>query len=147
MKKSIIICSIITALSLLTSCSVPKTMYEEYAGFLDYSAYMNEGIFLTESNSVNFEYEPLGSVSALVYSGEHVVSLTKQTEENEIYGKRTTTKSKTEWKRALPKDALEIAVSQAVSKGANGLINIKVEPADTQTRSGFLVTGMAIRRK
>lgn len=56
------------------------------------------------------------------------------------------------WKVASPEDALEAAVAQVASKGGDELINIKITPtteidASKTTRFGFLVTGMAIKRK
>ncbi|MGV8136029.1 MAG: hypothetical protein AB2L20_12505 [Mangrovibacterium sp.] len=61
MKKIFLALSI----AILTSC----VTYSPLVNFVDYSAYNNDGMFLTESNSVNFDYTPVGSINVLLYSG------------------------------------------------------------------------------
>lgn len=151
MKTKAYLLTIIMVAFMLTSCA-PKVLYTKSVGFVDYSAYQHKGIFLTESNSVNFEYEAIGSVTAVVYSGNVVLSQTQYIDKNDTYGDNTTVKTKKGWKVASPEDALEAAVAQVTSKGGDGLINIKITPsteidASKTTRSGFLITGMAIKRK
>lgn len=151
MKIKLRFLTMIAATFLLTSCA-PKVLYTKYVGFVDYSAYQDKGMFLTESNSVNFEYNAIGSVTSVVYSGKAIVSQSEQIENNDIYGEHRTVQNKMGWKVASPEDALEAAVAQVASKGGDGLINIKITPtteidASKTTRSGFLVTGMAIKRK
>lgn len=151
MKTKAIAIATIGALFMLSSCA-PKILYTESIGFVDYSSYLSKGIFLTESNSVSFEYDAIGSVTVSVFSGNTVISQTQQVDKNDIYGEKTRISNKMGWRAASPESALEAAVSQAVSKGANGLINIKISPAtevysSKTVRSGYLVTGMAIKRK
>ncbi|WP_304649350.1 hypothetical protein [uncultured Duncaniella sp.] len=151
MKIKLHILAMIVVAFLFASCS-QKILYTESVGFVDYSTYLNEGIFLTESNSVNFEYDAIGSVSAVVYSGDAVVSQSEQVDKNEIYGERTKVKNKVGWKAASPDDALNAAVAQVRKQGGNGLINIKITPTTEidnakRVRTGFLITGMAIKRK
>lgn len=138
--------------SLLTSCA-PKILYTESVGFVDYSSYLKDGIFLTESNSVSFDYDAMGSVTVVVYSGDvSVKDGDKITKADDIYGTDKYVKSKMVWRAASPEGALDAAVAKAVEKGGDGLINIKISPTTEignykAPRSGFLVTGMAIRRK
>ena len=151
MKAKFTISTAIVLGLMLTSCS-PKILYSEAVGFVDYSTYQDQGMFLTESNSVNFEYDAIGSVTVVVYSGNTVVSPTSRVEANDIYGDETTIQSKMKWKSASPEDALNAAVKQVSNKGGNGLINIKITPTteigtSRTSRSGFLVTEMAIKRK
>ena len=57
---------------MLTSCATSAISYPEpygFSTFLDYSPLTNKGIYVTESNSVSFDYKILGSVSATEVSG------------------------------------------------------------------------------
>ncbi len=149
--KATFFLSVVLTIFLLASCA-PKISYTKSVGFVDYSVYQNKGIFLTESNSVNFEYDAIGSVTAVIYSGDAVLTQKKNVDKNDIYGEQTTVQNKMGWKTANPEDALEAAVSEVISKGGDGLINIKITPTtevgtSKTARSGFLVTGMAIKRK
>ena len=53
-------------LILLSSC-YPKMIRSSYV--LDYRKCSGDGFFITESNSVNFKYQPIGSVSSELISG------------------------------------------------------------------------------
>lgn len=114
--------SLIFAMAVLTSCSVP---YIKAIGYIDYTMYDN-GFFVTESNSVSFKYESLGSISALVLSGYQD-------------GK---------YVRAYAQDGVTAIVEKAMGERANGVINLKFYPYTdfTTKQSGFFVTGMAIRK-
>lgn len=151
MKYKLLFLITIVPTVLFSSCA-PKVLYTSNVGFVDYSSYQNEGIFLSESNSVNFEYDAIGSVTAVVFSGEAVLSQTQHVDKDEMYGEYTTVKNKMGWKTARPEDALNEAVTQVKSRGGNGLINIKITPTTEMTaskvvRSGFLVSGMVIKRQ
>ena len=61
MKKLVLIIVVITLASYET--------FFPLVSFVDYSSYNDDGIFLTESNSVSFKYEPIGSVNVILYSG------------------------------------------------------------------------------
>lgn len=150
MKIKTQLSALIVAAFLLSSCS-QKIFYAKSVSIVDYSAYQRQGMFLTESNSVNFEYEAIGSVTVVVFSGNVVMAQTSHVEKSDLYGEQTVVSKKMGWKTASPEDALEAAVAQAAAKGGDGLINIQISPtteidASKNTRSGFLVTGMAIKR-
>lgn len=138
----------ISAVILLTSC----VSLSPIVNFIDYSAYNDDGIFLTESNSVNFTYEPVGSVQVLLYSSyrqKEPVSkeLAKERKmEDAIYGSSST--NLTVYQGATASDALNLAVNQAKKKGANAIINLKCDyfPAAKNAPSGWVVSGMAIRK-
>lgn len=59
MKKALLLffCAII-----LSSCAIYLPAPKSIIGMVDYSGLINRGIFVTESNSVSFEYEPVGSI-------------------------------------------------------------------------------------
>lgn len=133
----------------LTSCS-PKVLYQTNVGYIDYSEYAKEGMFLTESNSVSFDYTPLGSVSATVFSGN--VERTRPDRFNYVDANGVRQDEKySQWKEATPEDAIEVAVVKAKEQGGDGIINIKIEPfstvTDKATRTGLIVSGMVIKRK
>ncbi|MDH6304658.1 uncharacterized protein YbjQ (UPF0145 family) [Parabacteroides sp. PF5-5] len=129
--KKIVILFVLTAM--LSSC-VTHQKYREYSAFIDYSQYMKEGFFLTESNSVNFDYIPVGNVSSLIVGGKS--------------GKKTIYVSHD--------DALWLLYSKAKEMKANGIINLKFtyisgnSYSDGYTShvgySSISVSGMAIRR-
>lgn len=138
----------IFAVVLLTSC----VSLSPIVNFIDYSAYNADGIFLTESNSVNFKYEPIGSVQVLLYSSfrqKEPVSkeLAKERKmEDAIYGSSST--NRTVYQGATASEALNLAVSQAKNKGANAIINLKCDyfPASKNAPSGWIVSGMAVHK-
>jgi uncharacterized protein YbjQ (UPF0145 family) len=125
MKKTLILFAITF---LLGGCSVIKT-YKEDVSIISYSDY--KGFFISESNSVSFEYEPIGSVVASVSSGY----------------------DDTEYITASPGDLLYIMCDEAKKKKANGIINLKIsyEFEYNQYTNQYSIksvngTGMAIKR-
>jgi len=119
MKKVLLGVLIVTALS---GCrSIP---YESYSTFLDYSSYTTQGFFLSESNSVSFEYKALGSLTGTVSDGD----------------------DKGEFKRAYMDDAVKVMIDKAKEVGANGIINIKYDIINTNDRITIIARGMAIKK-
>ena len=144
------IISIAVVAMLLTACA-PKTYYNTSIGYINYSKYSESGIFLTESNSVNFDYTPLGSVSVTILSGN--VKKTRPNRYNYVdaFGNRPDEKY-TEWVVASPEEAIHLATQKAMEQGGNGIINLKFEPIthvvdSKHSQSGILLTGMVIRKK
>lgn len=111
----------------LTSC-----MFKPYIVYSEISYYDEfEGFFITESNSVSFEYEPVGSITAMVENGF-------------LKGK---------YIKASTKDALRILYNEAEKSGANGIINLKFsyvwehdKNSNITTLKGVIATGMAINK-
>ena len=66
---------------LLNSCGMVK--YAEYSSILKYNEY--EDFFITESNSVNFPYEPVGGVNSLIKSGYYKRKYIAATAEDALY--------------------------------------------------------------
>lgn len=101
MKNSILL--IVTLFILVSSCvTLPQPSFE--IGVIDYSPLLNNGIFVTESNSVNFDYTALGSVIAIEKGG---------------------------WNNGIKKRPSTEVVFNGIIKeleniGANGLINLNV---------------------
>lgn len=110
----------------LSSCGMMK--YAEYSTTLNYNRFKN--FFITESNSVSFDYEPIGSVSSMVVSGY-------------VKSKRI---------EASADDALEVLYEEARQSNANGIINLKITYEWNRDKSGAITSlkcvsasGMAIR--
>lgn len=111
---------------------------------IDYTSYYNEGFFITESNSVSFDYEPVGSFVTTVISGT-----VRQTQRHR--GRNVT---RTVNKVMDHSDALNELVYQCKQKGADAVINVKYrvlhkaksyDPNNTET--SYEISGMAIKRK
>lgn len=146
MKKLRLTAFLFTSL-LLGSC----VSYQPVTNYVDYSAYSQSGMFLTESNSVSFEYQPMGSVQVLLYDG-YVPTLKAKTQERSknkedgiYYQSGYTSQTK---RNATLKDALGMAVEVAKENGGNGIINLRYEylPKWKMTPGRWQVTGMAIKK-
>ncbi len=142
----------------LFGCSVHKTPYVSTAVVLDYSEYTNKGFFLSESNSVSFDYKALGSVSAVSTGGYEVLSTTERKNmQDDVYTSQEPSKSVKygKYKAASSKDALSSLCNKAMEIGANGVINISTSyiPGTYDSKTGallsgnsYVITGMAIRK-
>ena len=103
MKKILTLCAF--AALMMSSCVTP-IKFQQNAGFIDYS--MFPGMFLTESNSVNFDYQPIGSLYAEETSGEYQV-VKKKIGNNEIYGDEYAVVD-SKYRHANPQSALQQAL-------------------------------------
>lgn len=151
--KKILFISICTML--LASCAV-KYPYKRYSSAIDFSEVTRAGFFLSESNSVSFPYEPVGSVTAVVESGYEVVGQQKNQTPDEVYSYQDLAKMKFgKYKYATPEDAISELISSAQELGANGIINLKTTYGSAiydkngaiVSPSSYVVSGMAIKRK
>ena len=153
MKKTVFMLAL---LPLMFSCStIGKFPYVQEASIMDYSQYEKKGLFITEANSVSFEYKAVGSVSAKVESGFEVIGGKKvKAIGDDIYQKQMTTKTKVSYGEfvAAPSQALELLYQKSVENRANGIINLKISPITQYTQdygnviTGYFATGMAIRK-
>ncbi len=139
---------------LLTSCAV-KYPYKRYSSTIDFSDATRAGFFLTESNSVSFPYEPIGSVSAVVESGFEVIGQNKEQTKDDIYSYSELAKLKFgKYKFAEPEDAISELISAAQKLGANGIINLNLrytgaiydKNGNIISPSSYVVSGMAIKK-
>lgn len=146
MKKSIIIA---IAAAFLTSCA-PKMQYVANSAYINYQTYADQGVYITESNSVSFEYSPLGSVSATVFPGYVKAVRPSQYGYTDLNGNPQLTEEYNKWQPADVNDAIALAVEKAKEQGGNGIINFKIQPTSETdgkvARYGFLVSGMVIRK-
>lgn len=140
MKKFIPI--IVLALS-MSSC-LPN-FYQSIKSVSFQDASQNGAIFLSESNSVNFDYTSIASIMVEESSGK---VKNKSTEKNkgEIYGNEGAGKfffGRQDWRNSSCQSALNFAVDKCVQMGGDGIINIEIISNPTKV----FVTGMVIKRK
>lgn len=150
MKKIISFCVV---LLFVTSCTTYKIPYRCYSDSIDFSVYSQKGFFITESNSVSFSYESVGSISAVVSSGYEVLNSENLESTDDVYGSSKKIKYG-KMITASVNDALDELYNSAVSLGADGIINFRSEyvPASYDksvltTPDSYIVSGMGIRRK
>jgi uncharacterized protein YbjQ (UPF0145 family) len=127
MRKIIFVMIAIVSLGLIGCVSQKK--YAEYSKSLFYDEFGK--FFITESNSVSFEYKPVGSITAVAESG---------------YSSR-------KYVIASAQDALRVLYDEAEKNGADGIINLKITYEWFYDKDGkilaaksVIATGMAIRR-
>lgn len=147
MKKIIYLLFVLT----LTSCSTYKIPYDVQSYYTDYSVYAKKGFFITESNSVSFEYTPVGSLIVEVSSGYDNNVSASSSQKSYSTAK---SKSSKKWRYANVNEALNILYEDALYMRANGIINlqIKIVPAvynkDVMVSSDrIIISGMAIKKK
>lgn len=155
MKKNLILVAVFSLL--LYSCSViGPGMYSATA--IDYQRFNEQGFFITESNSVNFEYTPISSVSALFTNGwieKEVVDENKPRKlkkyKDDVYNTEGP-KTKQVYVRGTPDGVTDLLVDEAMKMGANGVINFRYDPVYSYSKdggatlSGWTASGMAIKR-
>ncbi len=135
--KKIIVLSVVSFVLLFSSCTVKK--YSISSNLLDYSEFTSNNFFITESNSVSFDYESIGSISVYCESGHY--------RDPRVTG---IVEGPGKWRKAIPKDLLNEAYNKALSKNADGLINMKITyipQVKNVPFDSYLLTGMLIKRK
>lgn len=148
----------IFVVAFLAGCGVTKFgVYSVTA--IDYDRYTKQGFFITESNSVSFEYEPVSSISALVTDGyvdtelvekNDRVTTTRRPHNDNVYGTGGSSVSKKNmvYVEGTPDLVTDILVEEAIKMGANGIINFKYTPVNNHEGilAGYTASGMAIKR-
>ena len=151
MKKVLLF---VFAIGLLTSCATSAISYPEpygFSTFLDYSPLTNKGIYVTESNSVSFDYKILGSVSATEVSGWvkkekelKVANKNKKNNVDDMYADVERNQSNGKYMRMSPSldAAMEPMANTLKEVDANGIINLKIQWEPDR----IIISGMAIRK-
>ena len=151
MKKVLLF---VFAIGLLTSCATSAISYPEpygFSTFLDYSPLTNKGIYVTESNSVSFDYKILGSVSATEVSGWvkkekelKVANKNKKNNVDDMYADVERNQSNGKYMRMSPSRdaAMERMANTLKEVDANGIINLKIQWEPDR----IIISGMAIRK-
>lgn len=143
---------------LITSCYPAKTLFHQESSHVDYRPYSKTDFFLTEANSVSFEYSPISSVISIVkpgYVDKKDIVKTKEEKDfkDDLYANNKHLKLGSDFKLASPQDALDGLVKEAKKLGANGIINLKITSFIEKVSLGngiqpdligYSATGMAI---
>lgn len=123
MKKFLLLMIMAVCLSsCMTQVELPKP--SAYAGIFDYYPLTSKGVFVTESNSVSFDYETIGSLYAQSRGGWI----------NKKYSSPSL--------QALYNEVL----SELGKMKANGIVNLKLSISGSGTSEMLSLTGMAIRK-
>lgn len=126
MKKLLLFLFAVT----LASCSTLQYKATTYS--IDYAKYTELGFFITESNSVSFEYIPVASVGSKIESG---------------YTSADRDSGKNQLTYATGEDALAYLVAQSQKLGANAIIGLKIVDVSINAAiPAFTASGMAIKR-
>lgn len=150
MKK--IFTTILFICFVLPSCITTTGVKETF--FIDYKRYSDRGFFLTESNSVSFDYTPIASVLTVVKGEKQTVAKKNNTgkevkhsardRRESLFGDYTSKKTV----KYSVYDALDELVSRSGKMGADGIINLKIiYTYDKDLGGGYDISGMAIKRK
>lgn len=132
------------------SCT-PKFSSKVY--YTDYQRYSDAGFFITESNTVSFDYVPVGSVvvrqTAGVMSDTEIISqnVPEKRGYDELYGELEKKRHSNSWK--LPSDytALDAVYKVAKEQNADGIINLKITMPEVNNAYIIELSGMLIKRK
>ncbi len=152
MKKSIFF-TIVSLLVMMTSC-LPK--HAVYVGLLDYRpAAELYGVQMTESDAVNFDYEPIGSLIVIEQSGQVEVKkisvnndyTPKKQVDDDLYGSPSST-SKKSYANATSESIIKYMAQAAKDAGGDYVLNLNIQ-RDPTSKKGYtlIATGMVVKRK
>lgn len=124
-----------------------------YQYICTYQRYSDAGFFITESNTVSFDYVPVGSVvvrqTAGVMSDTEIISqnVPEKRGYDELYGELEKKRHSNSWK--LPSDytALDAVYKVAKEQNADGIINLKITMPEVNNADIIELSGMLIKRK
>jgi hypothetical protein len=143
MKKILLISTLF--MMLLTSCStVPKSSFY----YTDFKQFYDDGFFVTESNSLPFDYIPMGSLKVvnnwdeIVVKGQKVKN-TKEVMVDDIYSEGTRTIVPKKVTAPTAESALKEAKAFADKQGADGIMNLDIRHKD----NAVILNGMLFKRK
>lgn len=159
----------------MTSCTTvanlnsPRSPLITSASYVDYEPYVDRGFFISESNSVSFEYTPISSLMALSVSGYETIRAEPIKKDNisddgkkkfkdDVYSLDRPlegVKLSGNFVQVSPQDVLDELYRKAVEMGANGIINLKVVSSNDFGYNlkgelipliGYSASGMAIKK-
>jgi hypothetical protein len=152
MKKGFLLASIIVLMSSCVTVHLPKPYTK--IRMVDYSWLTEQGIFVTESNSVSFEYETVGSVHIEASSGfepqnkdKHVTEIDRGDGIYTTYLVDGWSKSKWDYIPVSLENMFGELAYTLKENGADGIVNFKISYDHIGQRDIAHITGMAIKRK
>lgn len=142
-----ILFALVVIVLICSSCQTYE--YLQKVNYLDYSFFKEKNFFITETNTVSFPYESLGSIYVIVRSGK----LYKTTDINERDSYKPIYQRKGKYKKATLEDAYQLIYDSAKEKGANGILRFKIEyitlgpdAGKDKPIDGYIITGMTIKK-
>jgi hypothetical protein len=152
MKKGFLLASIIVLMSSCATVNLPKPYTK--IKMVDYSWLTKQGIFVTESNSVSFDYEAVGSVHIEASSGyepqkkdKHVTTIERGDGIYTTYLVDGWSKSQWEYVPISLENMFAELAYTLKENGADGIVNFKISYDHIEQRDIAHITGMAIKRK
>lgn len=139
---------------LFTACVPSLNLPSPWSKFTmaDYSMFTQNEIFVTESNSVSFDYTPIGSVHSQAVGGwvKRDGKDTPIVPKDDDYYINSKARKKM-YKSPQLQDAFNTLIENMKSIGANGIINLRIiydtpNPNIDFKPETIMVTGMAIKR-
>ncbi len=144
--KKIILLSL--AMLFVSSCA---PVLENRFYYMSYKPLSDEGIQVTASPSVAYEYESLGTFTLVCESGYMTKNDLKRRDRGEdgVYSSNQPTVSNRKYKSANAEDAQQTLAQYLHSINANGVINIRMQylyiPKTSKVTS-VIISGEAIKR-
>jgi len=146
MKKTLIYALIIV---LFSACATLRPDPLSIISVVDYSPLTDRGIFVTESNSVSFEYKAIGSVIVEESGGWIARDGKRSPSSKEDYYIGS---SKKIYQSPKFESTFKKLSEKLESIGANGIINLKISSTSELNRAynvyveKITITGMAIKK-
>ena len=145
---------------MLASCESVKKSFSNSCYITDYSVAAKAGFFITESNTVPFDYEPIGSVVFIQESGWEKKKKQKSDSSSvegfdDVYGDhrpsymRKEQEKSGDYRYASTESAITELMNDAFSLNADGILNFKqeVEFDLSQKPNKIIISGMLFKRK
>lgn len=152
MKKSHLL--ILTlAFIFLTGCSVYLDKYSQSTSLIDFSNYFNKGVYMS-TGDFHATYAPTGIIEATCYDGYKLKDGVKkappsntQNQRDELYDTSISSDKMKDYdfKKCSINDLLDSMFLIAKENGANGIINIEIQPIRSTNQSGIRIVGMGIK--
>lgn len=144
MRNVILFC---ICLFVLASCkTLAPPMPVKQSVHIDYSYLTNQGIFVTESNSVSFDYEACGSLYVECVGGW--VTKKQAVDMQDIYIQKS---GKYVYVPATIEDAFNLVLDELKALNGNGVINLRITPVSEYSAlynvnmNKIYITGMVIK--
>lgn len=130
----------------MTSCSALLPIYypqqkQVFTTFLDYRPYISEGFYISP-DSYNGEFEPIGQIFMTILPQEKLISSDdRHNYDNvhyygsEVYG----------FERISYAELLNQAVVRAISMGANGIVDLKINKTTFNGVISYEISGLTIK--
>lgn len=149
MKKVSIVLMLLLTLC-FTSCVSLLPKPHSYSSCIDYGYLSQQGVFITESNSVSFDYQPLGSLYVECTGGwDKKRAKLENSEMEDIYMEDAKNNS---YVPATIEEAFDLALAELDRLKGNGIINFKIStvteylPSYKISVNKIILTGMCIKK-